>query len=61
MVKEGDLTLGGEHTIQYADDVLKNCIPEISIVLLTNVTQTNSIKIKMYHCRRKTIKILKTV
>ena len=28
MVIEGDLTWGGEHTIQYTDDVLQNCIPE---------------------------------
>ena len=25
MVMEGDLTWGGEHTVQYADDVLQNC------------------------------------
>ena len=24
----GDLTWGGEHTIQYTDDVLQNCTPE---------------------------------
>ena len=38
MVMEGDLTLGGEHTIQYADDVLYSCTPETFIILLTNVT-----------------------
>ena len=27
MVMEGDWTWGGEHTIQYTDDV-QNCIPE---------------------------------
>ena len=41
---EGDLTWGGEHTIQYIDDVLQNCIPETCIILLTNITQINSIK-----------------
>ena len=28
MVIERDLTLGGEHTIQYTNDVLQNCTPE---------------------------------
>ena len=41
---EGDLTLGGEHTIQYTDDVSENCTPETYITLLTNVTPINSIK-----------------
>ena len=35
---EGDLTLGGEHTIQYTDDVLYNCTLETYIISLTNVT-----------------------
>ena len=38
MVKKGDLTLDGEHTIQYTDDILKNCTPETYILLLTNIT-----------------------
>ena len=38
MVMEGDLTWGGEHMIQYMDDVLQNCIPETYIILLTTVT-----------------------
>ena len=38
MVMEGDLTLDGEHIIQYTDDVLQNCTPETYIILLTNVT-----------------------
>ena len=42
MVMEGDLTWGGEHTIQYTDDVLYNCTPETYIILLTNVTPINS-------------------
>ena len=46
MVVEGDLTWGGEHTIQYIDDPLQNCTPETYVVLLTNVTPINSIKIK---------------
>ena len=33
MVREGDLTLGGEHTIQYTDDILQNCTPEAYIIL----------------------------
>ena len=38
MVMEGDLTLGGEHIIQYTDDILQNYTPE------TNVTLINSMK-----------------
>ena len=39
MVMEGDLTWGGEHTLQCTYDVLQNCTPETYIILLTNVTQ----------------------
>ena len=45
MVTEGDFTLGGEHTIQYTDDVLQNCTLETYIILLTNVTPVYSMKI----------------
>ena len=38
MVMEGDLTLDGEHIIQYTNDILQNCTPETYIILLTNVT-----------------------
>ena len=41
----GDLTWGGEYTVQYTDNVLQNCIPETHIILLT-VTPINSIKNK---------------
>ena len=41
MVMEGDLTWGGEHTIQCADDVLWNCTPEISIILLCHPNKFN--------------------
>ena len=34
----GDLAWGGEHTIQYSDDVLWNCALETYITLFTNVT-----------------------
>ena len=43
MVAERDLTLGGEHTMWYADDTLQNCTLETCMVLLTNVTPINSI------------------
>ena len=43
---EGDLTWGGEHTIQYTDDVFQNCIHETYVILLINVTPKNSIRIK---------------
>ena len=46
MVTEGELTLSSEHTIQYTDDVLQNLTPETYILLLTNITPINSIKIK---------------
>ena len=38
---EGDLIWGGEHTIQYTDDVLQDYTPETYIILLTNVTLIN--------------------
>ena len=41
---KGDLTLGGERTIQHTDDVLQNCTSETYIILLINVTPINSIK-----------------
>ena len=41
---EGDLTWGGEHSIQYTDDVSQNCTPEpMYIISLTKVTPINSI------------------
>ena len=39
MVTKKDLALGGEHTIQYIDDILENCTLETYIILLINVTQ----------------------
>ena len=36
--------LGGECTMQCADDVLLNCTRETGMVLLTNVTPPNSVK-----------------
>ena len=51
---EGDLTWGGKHTLQYTIEVLQNCTPETYIILLTNVTPINSIKIL------KTMKIKQT-
>ena len=43
---EGDLTWGTEHTIQDTSDVLDSCTAETYIILLTNVTPINSIKVK---------------
>ena len=43
MLMEGDLTLGGEHTVQYTDGVLYNCTPGIYVILLTNVNPINLI------------------
>ena len=44
MVIEDDLTLGGEHTMQYTDGISQNCILETYILLLTTVTPQNLIK-----------------
>ena len=46
MVMEGDLSWGGEHTVQCTNDVSYNCTPETYIILLTNVTPINSKKCK---------------
>ena len=39
-----EMTWGGEHTVQYTDDVLQNYTPETYIILLTSATPINSIK-----------------
>ena len=44
MMMEGDVTWGGDHTIQCTDGVLQNCTAETYIILLTQVTPINSIK-----------------
>ena len=44
MAMNRDLTWGGEHTIQYIDDVLWNRATEICIILLDGVTPINSIQ-----------------
>ena len=41
MVVDGDLTQGGEHTIQCTDDVLQNGTLETYIILLSNVSSIN--------------------
>ena len=46
MVMDRDVTWGGEHTVQCTDDALWNCVPEICIILLTSVTQKNSVQRK---------------
>ena len=43
MVMEDDLTLGGEHTMQYTDHVSYKCTLETCIILLTNVFLISSI------------------
>ena len=48
MVVEGDLTLGGEHTMQYRDDALHSCTFETFTIILIDVTPINSIKILKY-------------
>ena len=44
---DGDLAWGGEHAMQYIDDVLQNSALEIYVILLTIVTPINSIKNKL--------------
>ena len=44
--EDGNLTWGGEYTIQCTDNVLWNCAPETCIILLTSVAPINSIKRK---------------
>ena len=44
MVKKGDLTWVGKHTIRCTVDVLWKCIPETYVILLTNVGPINSMK-----------------
>lgn len=39
-----DLTLGGEHTVRYTDDISQNFTPETRIILLTDLTFINLIK-----------------
>ena len=49
MLVERDLSLDGEYTIQYTDNVLQNCTFETYIILLTNVTSINqNLKNKVY-------------
>ena len=38
----GDLTWGGEPTVQYTDDVLWDCAPETYIIILINSIPINS-------------------
>ena len=45
MVMEGDLTWGGEHTLQCTHDILYNCAPETYIMLFTNVTPIIQLKV----------------
>lgn len=41
MVMEGELTLGGEYTLWYIDDVVQHCTPETCVTLLTIVMPLN--------------------
>ena len=52
MGMEIDLTLDVEHMIQYADEVLQNCMPE-TYNFITNFTLVHSIKIKNKYIKSK--------
>ena len=41
MVMEEDLTLGGEHTMQYREGVSQKCVLETYVILFTYVTPIN--------------------
>lgn len=41
---EGDLTLGGKHSMQYTDNVSSNCTLETYVILFTNVTPLKLVK-----------------
>lgn len=43
---EGNLTLGGEHTMYYIYDVLLNCVLEAYLILLTKVAPVILMKTK---------------
>ena len=43
MVMEGDVIWGGEHTIQYTNDILENYTLETYIILLNYLTPVNLI------------------
>ena len=53
VMMEGDQSLSGEHTMQYTDVLLQNCIPETDVILLTNVTPINLIFLKKRDAREK--------
>ena len=48
MVIEGDLTLGGGHAVQHTDYGSWKFTLETSIILLTNVTPTHLIFLKIH-------------
>ena len=41
---KGDLTWGCECTVQYTDEVSRNCVTETYVILLANVIPINLIK-----------------
>ena len=41
MAMGGDLTLGGEHTIQETGDAFQNCMLETYVILLTKASPVN--------------------
>ena len=55
MMMEGDLTWGGEYTIQCIHDMLYNCAPESYIILLTSVSQKKKKKNQCKGKKRKNI------
>lgn len=36
---EGVSALGGKHTIQYIDNILQSCTPDIYVILVSHVPQ----------------------
>ena len=50
---EGDLTWGGEHTIQNTDDVVQNFTPESYIIVLKMSPPKIQSKVKKIKIRKK--------
>ena len=62
---ERHLTQGGEHTMQYTDDVLQNCALKTCMILLTNAIPQNLTQVHLnnfpnkFNNFKKTFNIIK--
>lgn len=51
MVMKDDLPLGGGHTTQYAEHASQKCTLETYMILLTNLTTINVIKMNFFNLK----------